>query len=185
LSGIYTNTPSRPGALGAVANPCVSRVKGETVNWTIQRAEEHQAGEVLTLQRAAYVPEAQLYDNPHLPALTETVADVCGAIARRQVLVAAAGHRIVGSVRGVVEGDLCRVIRLVVAPDMQGRGLGGALVRAAEVANPSAARFALYTGEHSSDVLRLYRKLGYVEAGTEQAAGTMALIRLEKLADDG
>jgi len=150
------------------------------VDWTIRPAEKHQAGEVFTVQRAAYVTEAQRYDNPHLSGLAETLDDIRMAIEKRQVLIALTGHRIVGSVRGVVDGDLCHVIRLVVAPDMQGCGLGKALITAAEDANPLAARFALYTGEHSTSVLGLYKKLGYAEVGQEQIADTLALIRLEK-----
>jgi ribosomal protein S18 acetylase RimI-like enzyme len=157
------------------------REKGEVVVWTIRQAEQDQAGEVFTVQRAAYVTEAQLYDNPHLAGLAETLDDVRMAIELRQVLVALAGHRIVGSVRGVRDGDLCHVIRLVVAPDMQGKGLGKALITAAEAANPSAARFALYTGEQSTSVLGLYKRLGYVEMGREQVADALRLIRLEKV----
>jgi GNAT superfamily N-acetyltransferase len=150
------------------------------VDWTIHVARPDQAGEVLTVQRAAYVSEAQAYDNPHLSALTETLADVAAAIEAGQVLVALAGQRVVGAVRGVRDGAVCQVTRLVVAPDQQGRGLGGALVRAVEAANPTAARFALHTGERSAANLALYAKLGYAEVRREQVADTLALVHLEK-----
>lgn len=86
------------------------------------------------------------------------------------MLVALDDHRIVGAVRGVPDGDVCHVTRLVVAPDMQG-----------EAANSAAARFALHTGERSANNLGLYRKVGYTEVRREQVAETLALVHLEKL----
>jgi GNAT superfamily N-acetyltransferase len=112
------------------------------------------AGEILTVQRAAYVSEAQLYDNPKLSALTESLDDVRAAIETGAVLVAKRGTRIVGAVRGELADDECRVGRLVVAPDLQGRGIGGALLAA---------------------VLRLYERAGYVRSRVEQS-----LVYLEK-----
>ena len=38
----------------------------------IERADVADAGEVLTLQRAAYVSEAQLHGDPFLPPLVES-----------------------------------------------------------------------------------------------------------------
>lgn len=38
------------------------------------------AGEVLTLQRAAYVTEAQLYNDAFLPALTQTLDELVAEI---------------------------------------------------------------------------------------------------------
>jgi len=43
------------------------------VTWSIVPVTPGDAGELLTLQRAVFVTEAQLYDNPHLPPLTETL----------------------------------------------------------------------------------------------------------------
>jgi GNAT superfamily N-acetyltransferase len=132
------------------------------------------AGEILTVQRAAYVSEAQLYDNPRLSALTETVDDVRAAIETGAVLVAKLGTRIVGAIRGELVDDECRVGRLVVAPDLQGRGIGGALLTAVENTFP-ARRFVLYTGGRSAANLRLYERAGYVRSRVEQS-----LVYLEK-----
>ena len=76
---------------------------------TVEAARDEDAGEVLTVQRAAYVSEAQLYDNPHLSALTETLAGVRKAIADEVVLAARLGTRIVGAVRGRVAETLTLV----------------------------------------------------------------------------
>jgi ribosomal protein S18 acetylase RimI-like enzyme len=146
----------------------------------IERAKAADAGEIMTVQRAAYVSEAQLYDNPHFSALSEPLESVRSAISSDVVLVAREGTRIVGAVRGRVDGDVCHVERLVVAPDMQGRGIGRALLLAVEEAAP-VRRFVLHTGDRSAANLALYRKVGYEQFHEERVADTLSLIHLEKL----
>jgi ribosomal protein S18 acetylase RimI-like enzyme len=142
------------------------------------------AGEALTVQRAAYVTEAQHYNAPHIPPLTET-ADELRADLESGVLALGAwlGPRLAGCVRGRVDGDRMEVARFAVAPDLQGRGIGGALLAAVEAAAPAAVRTLwLVTGATSEANLRLYRKAGYeVVADTTDAVG-VALVVLEKLA---
>lgn len=149
-------------------------------------ARPEDAGEIITVQRAAYVSEAQLYDNPHLSALSEPLESVRRAIADEVVLVARRGPRIIGAVRGRVAGPVCHVGRLVVAPDVRNRGTGRALLLAVERHVPATVRtFALYTGERSAGNLGLYRKLGYVLAREERVADTLTLVHLEKPAGAG
>jgi GNAT superfamily N-acetyltransferase len=147
----------------------------------ISPALPEDAGEVHTVQRAAYVSEAQAYDNPHFSALTESPAEVREAILSSVVLVARVGHRIVGAVRGRVEGEVCHVGRLVVAPDMQGRGVGRRLLLAVEGEVPrSVRRFTLFTGDRSVGNLSLYRRVGYVRSREERVADTLSLIHMDK-----
>jgi GNAT superfamily N-acetyltransferase len=142
------------------------------------------AGEALTVQRAAYVTEAQHYNAPHIPPLTETVDDlrtdlVTGVLARG----AWVGTRLVGCVRGRVDGERMEVARFVVAPDMQGRGIGAALLDALEAAAPPEVRvFWLVTGAASDGNLRLYGRSGYVVVGNRTDAVGVPLALLEKRA---
>lgn len=144
-------------------------------------ARPPEAGEILTVQHAAYVTEAQLYDDPHIVPLHDTVEDVCGAVAAGQVLVAREGSRVVGAVRGVVDGAVCTVGRLVVAPDMRGRGIGSALLAAVEARDAGRVeRFVLFTGHRSAGNLRLYRGAGYVDTHVVAVTDTLSLVHLEK-----
>jgi GNAT superfamily N-acetyltransferase len=147
----------------------------------IERARDEDAGEILTVQRAAYVSEAQLYGTPHFSALTESVAEVRKAVADSVVLVARVGTRIVGAVRGVVDGSVCHVGRLVVAPDMQGQGIGRRLLVAIEQHAP-APRYTLFTGDRSVSNLGLYRSVGYEVVREDRVADTLTLVHLDKLA---
>jgi len=147
----------------------------------IVAATEVDAGEILTVQRAAYVSEAQLYGTPTFSALTETLDSVRAAIETGLVLVARLGPRIVGAVRGICDGRYCEVTRLVVAPDMQQRGIGAALIDAVERAAPAEVRrFHLHTGDRSAANLRLYRKAGYTISHSRQVSPSLSLVYLEK-----
>ena len=57
------------------------------------------AGEVLTLQRAAFVQEAIIYGTPHMPPLTQTLEEISAELVENLGCVALRGPRIVGAVR--------------------------------------------------------------------------------------
>ena len=130
----------------------------------LRRAVEADAGELLTLQRAAYVTTAQLYRDPFLPPLLETLQQVADAIRSQIVLAAVDEHRIVGSARCRIEGSVGHLGRLVVAPDRSGARLGVRLVKAVQDhAPPSVKRFELFTGSLSERHIALYWLLGFEE----------------------
>ncbi|MET8868547.1 GNAT family N-acetyltransferase [Nonomuraea sp. NPDC004580] len=144
----------------------------------IERAVPDDAGEVLTLQRAAYLSEAQLYGDPYIPPLVESLEQMRKVIEGALVLKAVESGRVVGAVRGRLSGATCLVGRLVVAPDLQGRGIGTALLRALHEQMPEAKAFDLFTGHLSEGNLRLYRRLGYRETHRERMDDHLTLIHL-------
>jgi GNAT superfamily N-acetyltransferase len=146
----------------------------------IERAAPADAGEILTLQRAAYVTEAQLYGDPFIPPLVESLGQVRAVIGSGVVLKATDGGRVVGAVRGQMSGSTCLVGRLVVAPDRQGQGIGGALLTALHEAVPDAAVFDLFTGHLSAGNQRLYRRLGYRETHRERVQDHLTLVHLRR-----
>ncbi len=123
-------------------------------------------GELYTLQLACWVQEA--HDNPgvRIPALHESLADVEEWTRRGVVLVVRAGDRLVGAVRGHLDGTTWHVGRVMVAPDHRGRGLGRRLLALGEQAAPAeATAYELFTGAGSARNQRMYRKAGYRLAG--------------------
>ncbi|POM23923.1 putative acetyltransferase [Actinomadura rubteroloni] len=149
-------------------------------------ADPADAGEILTVQRAAYVTEAQLYGDPFIAPLVESLDQMRRAVADADavVLKAVSGGRIVGAVRGRVAGSTCLVGRLVVAPDAQGRGTGRALLAALEAAVAGRAdACVLFTGHLSDANLRLYRRTGYAETHRERVADHLTLVHLRKPLD--
>jgi GNAT superfamily N-acetyltransferase len=149
--------------------------------------DESAAGELLTLQRAAFLVEARAHRNLELPPLMETLEEVRAALADPECPVWGMrdAGRLVATVRLRVAGDVGEVVRLAVAPDRQGEGLGRALLLAAEAAAPAGVtRFRLCTGERSAGPLHLYAKLGYRETHRSPEADYQ-LVHLEKPRADG
>jgi predicted N-acetyltransferase YhbS len=114
-------------------------------------------GEILTLQRAAYVAEAQLYSDASLPALTQTYEELAAELRSDLALKATMGHRIVGSIRARFKGTVLHIGRLIVAPDLQGHGIGTRLLAAIErEAAGKVDRYMLFAGRLSRANIRLY-----------------------------
>ncbi|RKS74431.1 ribosomal protein S18 acetylase RimI-like enzyme [Actinomadura pelletieri DSM 43383] len=149
---------------------------------SIERAGPQDAGELLTVQRAAYVTEAQLYGDPFLPPLVESVEQLRNALAGDAVfLKAVLDGRVVGAVRAQFSDHTCLIGRLVVVPDLQGRGIGGRLLAALEAeVGGRADACVLFTGHLSETNLRLYRRLGYTETHRERVAAHLTLVHMRK-----
>ncbi|HEX6151119.1 tRNA (guanosine(37)-N1)-methyltransferase TrmD [Nocardioides sp.] len=128
----------------------------------IRPAVPSDAGEILTLQRACWMQEQQANPDAWVPALHESLDDVRGWLPECTMLVMRRHGRLVGGARARLEGEVWDVGRLMVAPDLQGQGLGRVLLEAIEAAAPAAATsYALFTGAGSTDNLRRYKRAGY------------------------
>ncbi len=143
--------------------PTVGRVSSDIQIRDIRPAD---AGEVLTLQRAAFVQEALIYGTPHMPPLTQTLDELRAELAENDGCVALDGPRIVGAVRARHDGVLLLIGRLVIAPDRQGEGIGSRLLAAVEERGRQRGATAaeLFTGSLSEANLRLYEREGYRES---------------------
>jgi GNAT superfamily N-acetyltransferase len=148
----------------------------------IASAAPGDAGEILTVQRAAYLVEAQLYGDPFISPLVESIDRIRRAISGDAVVLKAqSAGRIVGAVRAQFSERTCLVGRLVVAPDRQGEGVGTRLMGALE--DEVCGRVdacVLFTGHLSDGNLRLYRRLGYAETHRERVAAHLMLVHMRK-----
>ena len=128
----------------------------------VRAVEPGDAGELFVLQRACWVQEQR--DNPGvlIPALEESLDDLRAWIAQDVVLVARSAGRLVGAVRARLRGEEWDIGRLMVAPDVSGRGLGRMLLATIEAAAPpEATTYGLFTGAGSARNQRMYKKAGY------------------------
>lgn len=136
-----------------------SAVVGE---WEIVPATRADAPELLVLQRACWVQEAIANDSLEIPALHETLETVVASLDSWSWYVVRAAGRLVGAVRGRLEGEVWDIGRVMVAPDLQGRGLGRTLLEHVQAVAPAAATsYSLFTGAGSVDNLRMYKKAGF------------------------
>ena len=128
----------------------------------IRPAVPADAGEILTLQRACWMQEQQANPDAWVPALHESLDDVRRWLPEWTVLTMRRAGRLVGGARARLDGDVWDIGRLMVAPDLQGQGLGRVLFEAIEAAAPAeATSYALFTGAGSTENLRFYKRAGY------------------------
>ena len=120
------------------------------------------AGEVLTVQRAAFVSEALIYGTVDMPPLVQTLDELEAELREADGWVARIDGRLVGAIRTREEAELLLIGRLAIAPDQQGSGIGQALLEAAET-HSRAAEAELFTGSLSEANIRLYERCEYVE----------------------
>jgi tRNA (guanine37-N1)-methyltransferase len=150
----------------AERRPDLLHLSAAAGEWAIVPATRGDAGELLTLQRACWVQEAVANEALGIPPLHEGLPDVVQSLSRWHTWVVREGGRLVGSVRARLEGAEWEIGRLMVAPDLHGRGLGRLLLEHAErVAPPTATSYRLFTGGSSADNLRRYKKAGYRVVG--------------------
>ncbi len=153
----------------------------------IDRVTVDDAGELLTLRRAAFVTEAQTYNDPNIPPLTQTLDELVADVEAEGVVTLGAwrGHRLVGSIRVGIEDDKATLGRLAVAPDVQGHGIGTQLLFAILQYLPDDTKeLWIFTGQDSKQNIALYNKAGF-EHQFDQVAGDLTFAYLRKVLEAG
>ena len=141
---------------------------------------EH-AGEVLTVQRAAFVVEARVYGTTEIPPLVETLDEVRRELGTTIMIGALLASRLVGAIRLTVEGPIGWISRVAVAPDQQGKGIGSDLLGAVEAAAPpQVRRFQLAAGTKSSANVTMYPRRGYTEFSRRVDSAGVELVLMGK-----
>lgn len=171
----------REQAIAKTAERRPELLPAEAAEVVITQATTADAGELFTLQRAAYVEEGRLHDTFDIPPLTQTFAELQASLAESTVLIARRQGRLIGSVLGTVEADNTWYIgRLMTAPDLHGQGIGSTLLDAIEaLAPPTTETLRLFTGSSSAKNLRYYRQRGYTEV-SRATHGTVQAVVLQK-----
>jgi tRNA (guanine37-N1)-methyltransferase len=150
----------------------VSATAGSLAELDVRVATPADAAELLVLQRACWVREGIAAQGRWVvPPLVEELADVVAALgewttyAARVRTAEGSPGRLVGSVRGrvrPVDPTCWEVGRLMVAPDLQGRGLGRELLALGESPAPSSvSAYWLTTGILEEANQRFYKRAGY------------------------
>jgi len=146
----------------------------------IQMAEEKDLQEILDLQYLAYQSEALLLNNPNIPPLKQTLEHVKKEFETGIILKAVDGcDSIVGSVRGYSKNNTFFIGKLIVRPDLQGRGIGTDLLEEIERVCPHE-RYELFTSSKSVKNIRLYERFGYQIFKEEKAGEDFNFVYLEK-----
>ena len=143
----------------------------------LRHAVPADVGELYTLQLCCWVQEQHANPGVRIPALHESLEDMRQSLEDWTWLVLRRGGRLVAAARGRVEDDTWDVGRLMVAPDLQGQGLGRFMLAEIEaVAPPAVTAFTLFTGAQSLGNIRMYKRAGYRLRGE----GPPGAVRLAK-----
>lgn len=156
-------------------------------NVHIDRIAKEHAGELLTIRRAAFVSEAQLYNDPHIPALTQSLDELVEDIERDDVVTLGAwlGPRLVGSIRVGIEDDKATIGRLAVVPDLQAQGIGTQLLFAVLGYLPESTKEVwVFTGQNSKHNIALYNKAGF-DHQFDEVSGDLTYAYLRKILEAG
>ncbi len=146
----------------------------------IEVAKLEDLGQILDLQKACYLEEAALYEDFEIPPLTQTLDSIKSDYEKEEILKIESEGKIIGSVRGFLEKETCKIGRLIVDERFRNKGLGKLLMKEIESKFDSAQRFELFTGHKSDRNLALYNKLGYAEFQKKRINAKLELIFLEK-----
>ncbi|MCX2679953.1 GNAT family N-acetyltransferase [Galbibacter sp. EGI 63066] len=135
----------------------------------------------MELQKSCYLDEAEIYNDFEIPPLTQTLESIERDFEKETFLKIETENRIIGSVRGHVDQDTCKIGRLVVNKNFRNQGLGAKLMQAIESKFDFVKRFELFTGHKSDKNLFLYNKLGYTEFQRQRINEKIEFVFLEKV----
>lgn len=146
----------------------------------IEKATQSDARKILTIQKIAYLSEAEIYDDYQIPPLTQSLAELESDFHTHVFYVAKANREIVGSVNLRAEGNTGMIGRLVVLPELQRQGIGSMLMDHVETNHADLEIFELFTGHKSERNLSFYHKRGYQECRRRGEHEKLELVFLRK-----
>jgi GNAT superfamily N-acetyltransferase len=144
-------------------------VSAETPAFTVKRcADAGRSDDILTLVHLAFGALT-----PPSGALNETVDDVAARFRAGLVLIAEAEDVLVGSVFAAMKGDGLYLTRMAVRPDWQNRGIGRALLAAAELQARALGvqKLTLRVRLNLPDNRAYFERAGFVVTGQGQDPG--------------
>lgn len=147
----------------------------------IERASIVDAGEILALQKLAYISEAIICNDFNIPPLLQTIEEIINDFQDHTFLKIVVNRKIIGSVRVFVQDGNCYIGRLIVHPDHQNQGLGTQLLKEIETLFDTCLRFELFTGTKSLKNIYLYQKQGYRTFKTEKVSDNLSFVYMEKI----
>ncbi len=149
-------------------------------NVIITAATVVDAQAIWELQQLAYQQEARRYNDFSLAPLCESLAELRGLSPRFTFLQAVYDGQIIGSVRTEQRELTCSIVRLMVHPTYQRRGIGSALMAAVEACHVARPVSRSSPERLSVNNIRLYRHLGYSEFAVKDVSPNLSLVYLEK-----
>jgi GNAT superfamily N-acetyltransferase len=154
----------------------------EAAGLSLRRAGAKDLGRVVTLQQAAYAKNRALLGVEPIPLL----ADYDRIVAEHEVWLAEEGQRLEGVLILQARPDDLLIWSIATDPECQTKGLGRAMLEAADARARSLGRdrVRLYTGSLLGHLVAWYGRHGYAIERTEQLSDR-AITHMMKQLDQG
>jgi N-acetylglutamate synthase-like GNAT family acetyltransferase len=147
----------------------------------MEEATVSDAKHILTIQKKAYLSEAEIYDDYQIPPLTQSLTEIKSDFCSHTFHVAKIDQEIVGGINIKVVGNRGFIGRLIVSPEMQGQGIGTLLMEYIESNYLDLEVFELFTGHKSERNLSFYKKRGYRVFKRQVVHKKLAFIFMHKI----
>ena len=151
--------------------------------YTISLAHVEDAPAMFDLQQRAFVEEGRRSGTRDIPPLTERLDALINHIQKQTALVARDDGKLIGSIRGIVDSQVCTVRALVVDASYRGRGVGSALLNALERSLPDVTRFCLTTNTVMERNVPFYERHGYCVSELTRHSELVVLAQMTKVID--
>lgn len=134
--------------------------------------------QVLSLQLASYMIEAELIGMKEIPPLQDSIQTL------QQAKETFLGHWEDGVLNGAIsytrEEDAAIVCRMMVHPEHFRKGIASRLLETVFMEEPDARVFKVSTGKENLPAVRLYTRHGFVEKREQEVAPGIFLTHFEK-----
>jgi ribosomal protein S18 acetylase RimI-like enzyme len=139
--------------------------------------------DILSLQKSAYISEADIYDDYSIPPLHQTLELIRKEFENTCFLKALnPDNQIIGSIRLTINDDTGYIGKLIVDNAYRNIGLGRKLLGAIEQMHyDKVSKFELFTGHKSERNLHIYLTSGYKEIKRQVVNYNLTLVYLEKV----
>jgi len=133
----------------------------------VKAFEPENTEDVFKVQQSAYKPLFDKYHDTETNPYMETQADILRKYSRENTYgyVFIEDDIIVGSVRVIVNGGVCKVSALAVIPEYQNRGIAQSALKEIEKIHCGCKHWWLDTLLQEAGNCHLYEKLGYKRTG--------------------
>ncbi len=149
-------------------------------NIQVEIASIDDANKILEIQKAAFLDQVRIYNNYHLPPITQSLESIEKEFNGKIFLKVLLKGQIIASVRFKVSDSYVTVDRIVVEPEYQNQGIGTTLLKEIESRVPNAVAFQLFTGNKSDRNIHLYEKMGYKVIKNQRTDQGIELLYMEK-----
>ncbi len=152
----------------------------------VRKFKKENIDDVFKIQQAAYKPLFKKYQDKETNPYMETKEDIVMKYTRvgTQGYIFVEDDIIVGAVRIIMRGDVCKVSALAVLPEYQNRGIAQSALKEIEKIHSDCKYWILDTILQEKGNCHLYEKLGYVRIGeTKKINDKLTLVDYKKEVD--